>query len=521
MESTSSSHSSNVNSMMSAINKDEKNPLWRYVTKIERLGVGGGNCKWVCNFCNQEKQGTYTRVRAHLLQITGNGISTCKEVGMDSISEMRKMEGILAQEAFSSQPKKVSLPSTTRNPLSQPSGSSILKKRRIPDTHISRISDLQTRDQLDAEIARMFYTAGLPFNVARNPYYISSFKFAADHSLSGYVPPSYDKLRTTLLQQEKTRLERLLEPIKSTWFEKGVSIITNGWSDPQRRHPINIMTVSDSGPMFMKSVDCFGEIKDKHFIANLLKEVINEIGDQKVVQIITDNAINCKAAGEIIEGMFPDIYWTPCIVQALDLALKNICAAKNVETNQVAYDLCNWINIVHGDALQIKHFVMSHSMRLAMYNRFSSLKLLSVADTRFASIIVTLKRFKLIRRALEAMVLSEQWAQYREDDQEKARFVRKLVLNEDWWEKVNYILAFTAPIYEMLRACDTDKPCLHLVHERWDSMIEMVKKVIYEHERKQLNEYSAFYDVVHEILGDCWAKSNSPLHCLAHSLSPR
>ena len=78
----------------------------------------------------------------------------------------------------------------------------------------------------------MFCTGGLLFNFARNPYYVSSYYFVVNHPLGGYVPPGYNKLRTTLLQQEKTNVERLLEPIKSTWWEKGVSIVTDGWSDP-------------------------------------------------------------------------------------------------------------------------------------------------------------------------------------------------------------------------------------------------------------------------------------------------
>ncbi|XP_021644962.2 uncharacterized protein LOC110638655 [Hevea brasiliensis] len=219
--------------------------------------------------------------------------------------------------------------------------------------------------------------------------------------------------------------------------------------------------------------------------------------------------------------MFSHIYWTPCVVHTLNLALKNICAAKNLEINQETYDVCHWITEIHGDALQIKNFIMNHSMRLAIYNRFSPLKLLSVADTHFASIVVMLKRFKLIRRALEAMVMSDQWAQYREDDQGKARFVHDKVVDEDWWKNVDYIIAFTGPIYDMIRVCDTDKPCLHLVYELWDSMIENVKQVIFYHEGKQGDGFSPFYYVVHRILVDRWAKSNTPLHCLAHSLNPR
>ena len=60
-------------------------------------------------------------------------------------------------------------------------------------------------------------------------------------------------------------------------------------------------------------------------------------------------------------------------VHTLNLALKNICAAKNVETNQDTYDECHWITEVHCDALQIKNFIMNHSMRLAMFNWFSSM----------------------------------------------------------------------------------------------------------------------------------------------------
>ena len=47
---------------------------------------------------------------------------------------------------------------------------------------------------------------------------------------------------------------------------------------------------------------------------------------------------------------------------------------------------------------------------------------------------------------------------------------------------IYYIIEFTTPIYDMLRATDMDKPCLHLVYEMWDSMIEKVKAIIYRNE---------------------------------------
>ena len=96
------------------------------------------------------------------------------------------------------------------------------------------------------------------------------------------------------MQKERANVERLLKPIKDSWFASGVSIVSNGWSDLQRRHFINIMAASDRGLVFIKAIDGLGEFKDKHFIIGVLKDTIKEIGHEKVVQVITDNASMMK-----------------------------------------------------------------------------------------------------------------------------------------------------------------------------------------------------------------------------------
>ena len=87
-----------------------------------------------------------------------------------------------------------------------------------------------------------------------------------------------------------------------------MSICNDGWSDAQRKPLINIMAVSESVPMFLKAINCEGEIKDKHFIVDLLINTIQDIGPQKVVQVITDNAAACKAVGHIVEAKFRHIF---------------------------------------------------------------------------------------------------------------------------------------------------------------------------------------------------------------------
>ena len=57
------------------------------------------------------------------------------------------------------------------------------------------------------------------------------------------------------------------------------------------------------------------------------------------------------------------------------------------------------------------------------------------------------------------------WASYRQNDVGKAQKVKDMILSVHWWDTIDYILEFTVPIYDMLRAADIDKPCLHLVYE--------------------------------------------------------
>ncbi|KAL0413564.1 UNVERIFIED_CONTAM: hypothetical protein Sradi_1558100 [Sesamum radiatum] len=368
------------------------------------------------------------------------GIKACPKVTVGQIVEMTKLEDEAVQRKERGQPKMVPLPRSICS-SSQSSSHSVSmdainsssfrqeryepKKRKVgSDSALEKAFNFQVREQLDSEIARMFYSGGLPFNLARNPYYVRAFSFAANNNIAGYVPPGYNSLRTKLLQKEKANVENLLEYTKSTWKTK---------------------------------------------------------------------------------------------VHTLNLALKNICAAKNTEANGITYEECHWITEIAASALMIRNFIMNHSMRLAMFNEFSKLKLLAVAETRFASVIVMLKRFKLIKQQLKMMVISEQWSCYRDDDITKARNVKEKLLDDSWWDSIDYILDFTEPIYEMLRATDTDKPCLHLVYDMWDNMISKVKETIYKHEKKAHYEESSFWGVVHKVLEDRWSKSNTPLHCLAHS----
>ena len=44
-----------------------------------------------------------------------------------------------------------------------------------------------------------------------------------------------------------------------------MTIVSDGWSDPQKRPLINFMTINESKPMFLKSIDAPDNLKDRFY----------------------------------------------------------------------------------------------------------------------------------------------------------------------------------------------------------------------------------------------------------------
>ena len=71
--------------------------------------------------------------------------------------------------------------------------------------------------------------------------------------------------------------------------------------------------------MFLKSVDASDKVKSAQLICEMMEEVVQEVGEENVVQIVTDNAANYMAAGRLFEMRHPTIFWTSCAAHCIDL----------------------------------------------------------------------------------------------------------------------------------------------------------------------------------------------------------
>ncbi|XP_057502746.1 uncharacterized protein LOC130786472 [Actinidia eriantha] len=364
-------------------------PLWNHMKVVAIADSGGGNQTWNCNYCNKKVIGSYTKVKGHLLRFAHHNVEGCMEISDDVLEAIKKEHEQLkqkkAQQALNAR-RKV-------DNISIPEGSDLLQQKKCKGMASGKNAlvssfNVAERDVADKKAARMFYASGLLFNFARSPYFLKYSLTLANNRLVGYVPPSFDR---------------------------------------KRRPLINVMAASSGRAMFLKSIDASGNVKDAEYVASLFIQVIKDLGEANVVHIVTDNASNYKAVERSIEGKYPHIFWTPCVVHSLNLALKSICEPGE---KSLQYAQCMWVSDLVKQVIDIRNFILNHGMANHIFNRYSSLKLLSVAETRFASSFIMAKVLWEVKLSLEKMVMDSNWKIYREDGNTVAETKARKVYTE-------------------------------------------------------------------------------------------
>uniref|UniRef100_A0A804HYV1 DUF659 domain-containing protein n=1 Tax=Musa acuminata subsp. malaccensis TaxID=214687 RepID=A0A804HYV1_MUSAM len=132
----------------------------------------------------------------------------------------------------------------------------------------------------------------IPANTAQGPYYQSMIS-SIQKSGTGIQPPTPKEIYGVYLDEEVAELK---DWIKS--FKRRV--------------------------VFHKSVNASEKIQNVNYIESLMDTMVEEIGPQYVVQIITDNEVNFKKVSLQLMEKRKTLFWPPCATHCIDLMLKDI-----------------------------------------------------------------------------------------------------------------------------------------------------------------------------------------------------
>ena len=103
----------------------------------------------------------------------------------------------------------------------------------------------------------------------------------------------------------------------------------NGWSSRTRKPIINFMVYCDRSMIYLSPVDTIPKTTD--YIFSLMDKIVEEVGEENIVQVVTDNETSFKAACMLLMDKHKHLFWSPCAAHCIDLMLEDIGNMKQIK----------------------------------------------------------------------------------------------------------------------------------------------------------------------------------------------
>ncbi|XP_068503640.1 uncharacterized protein [Phaseolus vulgaris] len=380
--------------------------------------------------------------------------------------------------------------------------SSSIFKRKGSQSTINSIFKKSEREDTCQQIALFFYNNVIPFNVARSEEFTKMVEMIAKHD-PGIKPPSYHEIRVKYLKQQVEKTNQILEEHRLCWKKYGCTIMTDGWTDRKRRTILNFLVNSPKGIVFLKSIDASDISKTADKIFKMMDDVVEEVGEDNVMQIVTDNAANYKAVGDLLMQKRNKLYWTPCATHCIDLMLEDF--EKKIPLHQKTIS----------NGKKITAYIYSRTSLICLLHKHTEgIDLIRQANTRFATSYLTLGCLNENKKSLIRMFTSKEWQSSRCVKTRDGRLVENLVLNKGFWSNILNCLRGALPLIKVLCMVDSDeKPAMGFIYEEMDLAKEKIQSLF--------NGVSKSYTPLWEIIDQRWDNQlHRPLHAAGHYLNP-
>ncbi|MCO5587862.1 hypothetical protein L7F22_041814 [Adiantum nelumboides] len=353
------------------------------------------------------------------------------------------------------------------------------KKRKGAQGPLASAFSLQACKQADQALCRFFYAEDIPAEwKVRSPFFLEMVKAIGQVGPS-YVPPTYNALRTTELNDKVKCIGHEIMGVREKWKKHGCTIVCDGWSDTRPSITISMdgMIAAFYSVWFsicktLHDEEKIGRVLPADLERGLTEEDVKivkvgmsqyiqslaqhaKVGKENVVQVITDNASNCASMGRKLEAEFPFIVWTPCASHCIDLLLEDIGELP-------------WVKDTLSQALSVVTFINVKVNVLAILRTYSDLELKKPSATRFAAMWLLLERLYGVQNKLQKTVVSDEFKEWLEGEtttsQQEAKAIQRLCLKKEFWQEVKGLVIAILPLYKVLRMTDMEGSTIGLLH---------------------------------------------------------
>ncbi|CAN0918385.1 hypothetical protein LINGRAHAP2_LOCUS30839 [Linum grandiflorum] len=437
------------------------------------MDVDGTSRKAKCKFCLKVYSGGIFRLKHHLAG-TRDNVDACLSTPNDV---RKKMLELLDFNLEAKEVRKNLMSSTIPSSVGSASNSfDVTSDRRIDlssssrslltrtQTTVSQLLKKDLRREACKGIAHWFYTTASSFNGTRCEAYNRMFDLVARHG-PGFKPPSYHEVRETFLKEEKKEVDEKLCQFRDEWKHVGCTLMSNGWTDIKRRSICNFLANSPKGTVFIDSIDTSDFSKNTEKVFEMLDNVVEKVGEDKVIQIVTDNASAYKAAGKRLMEKRKHLYWTPCAAHCLDLMLEDFDKRLNVHKATIE------------KAKKITNYIYASTLLISMLREFTKgYDLIRPGATRFATTYLTLACLSQHKGSLLAMFSSDTWKKSTFSSKLKGRGIQGIVLDPQFWRNVTTCIRGALPLVSLLRLVDSeDSPSMPFLFFELKNAKEKIK----------------------------------------------
>ncbi|RVW25997.1 hypothetical protein CK203_116828 [Vitis vinifera] len=305
------------------------------------------------------------------------------------------------------------------------------------------------------------------------PYYQSMIDTIAEAG-PGIKGPTGYQIGNTYLEEEVQELEVYITTLKVKWLIYGCTIMCDGWSSRTRKPIINFMIYCDKSMIYHSSVDTTNIPKTADYIFSLMDKVVEEVGEENVVQVVTDNEASFKAI---------DIGSMKQIKETLDQA------------KMITGFIYNSLKVVN---------------LMKVFTKDKDLSRLGI--TRFATEFISLESLIRYEVDLKRMCTTNEWREFNKDRSRKSvrDKVSNLILTDRFWKKAGEVQTIMEPLVKVLKLVDQDKkPTLSIIYEAMDRAKLAIKASV-----KQWEKYW-------EVIDRKWeGQLHRHLHAAAYFLNP-
>ncbi|KAK3909078.1 Phenylcoumaran benzylic ether reductase POP1 [Frankliniella fusca] len=301
----------------------------------------------------------------------------------------------------------------------------------------------QQHKDIDEAIGRAVYAGGLPLSIFDN----NKFWETALKKLNPlYTPPTAYKLGYPLLKAEFEKVMKAADEKMENAL--CVSLLSDGWKDISSDKVVNVI-VCTPDPIFFDAIYPGENRENSDYIGKILIDAVKKIGPPKVLIIITDNAMNMKAAWKIVIDKYKHIFCIGCAPHGLNLLAKDIMKAETFATLMKSAEKI--VKKVKNKSVNLSKFKINQSRR---YGK-NAVNLKLPNPTRFSGSDIMLNSLEKNKAALQDTVLDE--------DIDIPYSVKANVLDDGFWKSLRSARELLHSITKAVNVTESDSARLSLV----------------------------------------------------------